>query len=82
MTKTDLTYTTNGFYISLLANTDAGVSAFNEIAKTFERGVLPAHMLPSLKAQLKNAGYTIRKARKKKPPSLSEIKDLLNELGA
>ena len=77
---TDLTYTTDGFYISVFAETETGRAAFNDICKYFPNGKLPAHMLSSLKSQLRIAGISFRKSKPKK----SKVSDeqLLRELGA
>ena len=75
--KSDLSYISDGFYITLFANTPEGVEAYNEIAKHYN-GVakLPVQHLPSLKAQLKQANLTIRK----QPKSKLKIEDILAQL--
>ena len=75
--KTDLNYITDGFYITLIPNTKQGEYIYNTIAKSFD-GVakFPAHMKPSIFMQIKNAGYTIRKAKKTKPLTAQDIDDL------
>lgn len=75
----DLNYITDGFYITLIPNTENGVYLYNEIAKAFD-GVakFPVHMKASIFRQIKDAGYTIRKARTaKKEVSDSELLELL-----
>lgn len=79
----DLNYITDGFFITLVANTDEGAYIYSEIAKAFD-GVakFPVHMKPSIFKQIKDAGYTIKKARKPKQ-SINDIldNDLLSLLG-
>ena len=74
---TDLHYITNGFYITLIPNTQEAESVYNEIAKAFG-GVakFPVHMKDSIFYQIKQAGYSIRKAPKVK----QSIDDILAEL--
>lgn len=71
---TDLNYITDGFYITLIPNTKDGDYIWNEIAAKFD-GVakIPSHMKPSIFKQIKDAGYTIRKAPKAKPISDDEL---------
>lgn len=75
---TDLNYITDGFYVTLIPNNKNGDYIWNEIAAKFD-GVakFPEHMKPSIFKQIKDAGYTIRKAPKSKSISDDE---LLNEL--
>lgn len=77
--KTDIEYTTDGFTVALYPITKAGQDVWSEIATHFD-GVakFPAHMFASVKAQIKAAGYSIRKSR----PSNINIDDLLAELDA
>lgn len=80
MAKSDLSYTSDGFYVQLLANTPSGEVAFNEVCEYFTGAKFPAHMLPSVKAQLKKAGHTIRKQAKSKKMTAAETDKLLKEL--
>lgn len=75
---TDLNYITDGFYITLIPKTKDGDYIWNEIAAKFD-GVakFPVHMKPSIFKQIKDAGYTIRKARKSRPISDDELLEAL-----
>lgn len=75
---TDLNYITDGFYITLIPNNENGDYIWNEIAAKFD-GVakFPVHMKPSIFKQIKDAGYTIRKAQKSKAISDEELFDAL-----
>lgn len=78
---TDLNYLNDGFFITLIAKSKDGEYIYNEVAKNFE-GVakFPVHMKPSIFKQIKDAGYTIRKAPKVKWTAADE--KLLEELMA
>lgn len=79
--KTDLYYTTDGFFVTLIPNTEDGEYIWNEIANSFEGAArFPAHMKPSIFAQIKDAGYTVCKAPKVKFDNISDD-ELLAELG-
>lgn len=80
MTKTDITFTDNGIIVTLFANTEAGEDALNEIGKEFSTFKFDSRMWPSIKLQLKNAGYTVRKARKLKPITGAELDKMFEEL--
>ena len=78
--KTDLNYTTDGFFIMLVPNTKDGEYIWNEVAKAFD-GVakFPVHMKAGIFKQIKDAGYSIRKKRKSNKnldQILSELDDL------
>lgn len=80
---TDLHYISDGFYITLLPNTVDGVYLYNATAKEFDgHAKFPAHMLPFIKGQITDAGYTIRKAPKRSANWLDKIdvEALLKEL--
>lgn len=74
--KTDLNYISNGFFVTFLPNTDAGREAWNEMRKHDENAKFPIHMLPSIKQQLKKAGYSVRK----EPKNNMSIDQILVEL--
>lgn len=80
---TDLTYTDNGFYITLIPQTGNGEYLYNTIANEFDGvGVFPSHMKASIFKQIKDAGYKIRKAPKpKKIDWAKEDDELLAALG-
>ena len=75
----DLYFTTDAYFATLIPNTDEGEHVWRAVAAEFD-GVakFPLHMLPSIKSQIKEAGYTIRKA-----PRRTTVDDdaLLAELG-
>ena len=75
---TDLYYTTDGFFVTLIPNTKEGESVWNEIAKSFD-GVakFPAHMKDNIFMQIRHAGYKIRKAPKVKFDDISDDELLL-----
>lgn len=80
MTKrtTDIEWTSNGFMVSLYPVTDAGKEAWGQIADAFDGDAkFPAHMWPSIRLQLKEAGYNIRKAR---PVSDKQLAEMSNDL--
>ena len=80
MTKTDLNWLTNGVYYRLVPNTPAGEYIFNEICKYYPDAEVPFHAWPSVKTQIKEAGYTLRKLPEGKPATKEEIDQLLSEL--
>jgi len=76
--KTDLEFITDGYYVTLFANTEGGEYIWNEIAEAFDGYArFPDHMFASIKYQIKKAGYTIRQSRK---PSENSIKKLMEDL--
>lgn len=79
--KADFEYTNDGFWIRLYPNNEQAIEAFNHIINQTGESTWPSHWLPSIKEQLKKAGYSIRKMRAKKF-SKSEIDKLLNELNS
>ncbi len=79
MAKPDLTFTNDGVFVTFYAETKAGEDAWRVMAE--QMGGVARIMAPqfaSVKAQLKAAGYVIRKATK---PAQS-IDDILDELDA
>ena len=79
---TDLNYITDGFFITLLPNTKDGEKIYNQIANAFGGfAKFPVHMKDSIFWDIKNAGYTIRKARKVKT-DINKIFGELDALGA
>lgn len=62
---TDFNYIDSNLHITLIPNNDEAVAVWNEIAEYFGGNAkFPFHMKPSIFKQIKDAGYTIRKARK------------------
>lgn len=76
----DIGYTQDSMFINFYPISDAGGEAWEVMCKQNNGiAIFPAHMLPSIKTQLKQAGYSVRKNAKK----LSSVSDaeLLAELG-
>lgn len=80
--KTDLHYINDGYWIRFMPNTKAGEAVYNEIARKDKDGVavIPVSWKASVFKQIKDAGYTIRKAPKQKPVTAKEIDAILNQL--
>lgn len=77
----DFTYTRDGMFTALLPENDAAVRAWNELAaETDGTGKVFNHHFPQLRAALKRAGFTVKKARKVKPGELDAILDELDEV--
>lgn len=75
---TDLNYITDGFFITLIPNSKESESVYNEVANAFDDvAKFPIHMKASIFKQIKDAGYTIRKARKAKSIDDNELLELL-----
>ena len=75
--KVDLIYTEIGMFILFLPESNAGEIAWAQIAKkTNGTGKIFKGQLQGTLAQLRNAGYTVRKGKK---PTKS-IDDILNDL--
>lgn len=81
MPKPDLTYRTDGMLLTLFPETDAGTDAWDVIMDAYGGGTIPHAHLPSIRLQLKEAGMTIHKARRRNPATAAEIGVLLAELG-
>ena len=79
---TDFTYTTNGLFTSFIPHTPEAENAWRVMAQNNNGNAtfFTVH-LPSILKQLKDAGYTVRKARAGKPVTEEEISALLAELG-
>lgn len=74
--KTDLHYTADGHWVRFMPNTDAGKAAWDELNKQ-DAAVIPQQWFSSVKAQLKAAGYTVRKAPKVTVSDEKLLADLL-----
>lgn len=76
--KTDLEYTNSGMFTRFYPNTQAGEDVWREMAK--EDGVAAVLSIHSKNviSQLRNAGYTVKKAA----PVNQSIDDILAELNA
>lgn len=79
MAKPDLEFTNDGLFATFFPATDAGKQAWLEMEAQGGSKVLVMH-LPAIKAQLKAAGYTVRKARPSKPLTVDQLKSMLAEL--
>ena len=77
--KHDLEYTDDGLFVTFFPVTDAGKEAWGQMADQHGTKHLAIH-LPAIKAQLKAAGYTVRKARPSKPLTVDQLKSMLAEL--
>ncbi len=76
----DLTYTTNGLFTRFIPHTEAGESAWRVMANQGQEAILSIHTGAVL-AQLRKAGYSVKKAPKAAKVTASEIDNLLAELG-
>lgn len=76
----DFNWLTDGFFFRLIPNNTEAEAAWCQIAEVFEGGAIPSSAWTSVKHQLKNSGYTVRKARKTKPLTDQELDKLLSEL--
>ena len=77
----DFYYRTNGLHYSLEPRNNQAVVAYNEGSKLLNMSNIPLSAWNSVKWQLKQAGYKIRKAPKLKPLTTKELDKLLEELG-
>ncbi len=75
----DFSYTHDGYWHRLLPNNAQAENVWREIAGHFEGGVIPLSAWPGVYAQIRAAGYTIRKGT---APALSRVsdEDLMREL--
>lgn len=77
---TDFNYIDRGFDVSLWPNNEQAKAIWNQIHETFPDCNIPLSAWPSVKHQLKEAGYTVRKQRKSKVNYTDD--ELLKQLGA
>lgn len=75
--KTDIEFTTDGMFTTLYPVTQAGHEAWLHILEIVGSSKIPSIQFASVKTQLKEAGYTVRKARQVKMTD----DQLLAELG-
>jgi hypothetical protein len=61
----DLTYTTEGMFTTFFPMTKEGEEAWNVMHVQEQEKILSIHLKPVL-SQLRNAGYSVRKAKKEK----------------
>jgi hypothetical protein len=76
----DLTYITTGMFTRFIPHTEAGEHVWGQMASQGHEAILTIHKA-SVLAQLRIAGYKVRKAPKPKKVTASEIDNLLAELG-
>lgn len=76
----DFNFIDFGFYVSLYPNNSQAEEIWNEIHAHFPDCNIPQSAWPSVKHQLKAAGYSVRKQRKAKINYTDD--QLLTELGA
>lgn len=76
----DLTYITSGLFTRFIPHTKAGEDAWREMHSHDAISIFTMHKGAVL-AQLRAAGYSVRKAPKAKPVTELEIDNLLAELG-
>lgn len=77
--KTDFNFTSDGYFTRITPNNDQAVSVWNQINEVFEGCVIPVSAWGGVKLQLKQAGYSVRKAVRGKAVDTDA---LLLELGA
>lgn len=80
MTKSDLTYFTNGLFTLFLPNTKAGEYVWREMLSREGGGgdVIYTIQLASVLKQIRRAGYTVTKA---KPITAKQRANIFAELG-
>jgi hypothetical protein len=79
----DFQYITNGYYFRLIPNSTQAVDAYNDAYKQhdFDLSNIPFSAWASIKWQLKQAGYSVRKLPKQKPLTIKQLDKMLEELG-
>ena len=78
---TDLTYITAGMFTRFIPHTKAGEDAWRVMATQGQEAILSTHTGAVL-AQLRKAGYSVKKAKKEKAPAWTSADDeLLAQLG-
>lgn len=85
MTTPDLTYSApDGIWTRFYPETDAGADAWRTMADADPQGVVAfvAPQVPGVLSQLRAAGFTVHKAKPRKPMTDAELDELLAELHA
>lgn len=82
MTTADLTYRFDGNWYHLLPQNEQAENAWRLIAASFDSGVVPVSAWASVWAQLRHAGYSVRKAGAGAVKHAISDDDLLAELAA
>jgi hypothetical protein len=78
--KSDFNFINLGYYVALYPNNDQAEAAWNQIHEHFADCNIPLSAWASIKHQLKDAGYTVRKQRKSKINYIDD--DLLAAIAA
>ena len=78
---TDMTFIDDGMFVTLMPNNPDAEKAWCLISEAFPGCSVPFTACPSVKSQLKAAGYSVRKQRKMKPMTDVELDKMLAELG-
>lgn len=78
--QSDLTYITSGLFTRFIPHTKAGEDAWRVMASQGQEAILSIHTGAVL-AQLRKAGYCVKKAPKPAKLMASDIDNLLAELG-
>lgn len=74
----DLTYTTDSLFARFLPETPPGVDVWRQMNAADNGDVVLLQHLPSVLAQIRAAGYTVRKAQRGR--AVANDDQLLNEL--
>ena len=77
---TDMNFIDHGFYVTLVPNNVQAEDAWKLIDQAFPGCAVPVTAWHSVRKQLKDAGYSIRKLRKMKPLTDAELDKMLEEL--
>lgn len=80
--KTDITYTTDGFTVRIFPNNPQAEEVWNTIAAhpATSNGVIPSYMWPSIRKQIKDAGYSVRKLSSRSQRGVASDDSLLSDL--
>lgn len=77
---TDMNFIDHGFYVTLIPNNKQAEEAWELIYQAFQGYAVPIPAWHSVRKQLKDAGYSVRKLRKMKPLTDAELDKMLEEL--
>ena len=77
----DLTYTTNGIWARFTPTSDAGEVAYKTMMDDSGDACVFTYQLKPVLKQIRDAGYTVSKAKKATKKELNFIFDELEELG-
>jgi hypothetical protein len=76
----DFTYKFDGLFYYLYPNNNQAVAIWNQIEQAFENCVIPFQAWPSVKAQIKAAGYSVRQRNPRAVASALTDAELLKAL--